>query len=282
MSDCRQGSLSNQSSCGKFSDMLLGLPLQELCRPVEKSDIKAILVGMLLDFSERLVQTALEELEQLLSRFGRRRHPRFKCILEVEYVVEGRRCRGKICDLSKGGAFLQGENSTRTGQEISLTPLDSWDERGAAVVGRVVRTTPQGVGVQFNADIRVERKLHSCSFAFEDEEPAQTTKEEKEMARFRKRRIRWTPSSAHDVAGYKLYWALGGGVNYDSDFAEVGQVTEVILPDDVLAFPLVEGDIELGVTAVNHAGNESDMTKFSAHFDFTAPEAPTDLVVETI
>jgi hypothetical protein len=105
-------------------------------------------------------------------------------------------------------------------------------------------------------------------------------KEGSEMARFRKRRVGWASSAASDVAGYKLYWALGGGVNYDSDFAEVGHVTEVTLPDDVLAFPLIAGDIELGITAVNHAGNESDMSRISAHFDFTAPEAPKDLVVE--
>ena len=40
--------------------------------------------------------------------------------------------------------------------------------------------------------------------------------------------------------------------------------------------------MELGVVAVDHIGNESDMAKLSAPFDFTAPEAPTGLAVETI
>jgi len=100
------------------------------------------------------------------------------------------------------------------------------------------------------------------------------------MARVRKKRVRWNASTTPDVAGYKLYWAIGGEVNYDCDCAEVGNVTEIILPDYVSSFPLIAGDVELGITAVNHAGNESDITKFFAHFDFSAPDAPTDLVVE--
>ena len=102
------------------------------------------------------------------------------------------------------------------------------------------------------------------------------------MAKIRKRRIRWNPSTAADIAGYKLYWAVGGGVSYDSDFAEVGRRTEVILPDEIPSFPLVEAEIELGITAFNEIGNESDMTKFSAPFEFAVPNPPGDLVVETI
>jgi hypothetical protein len=102
------------------------------------------------------------------------------------------------------------------------------------------------------------------------------------MAKIRKRKVRWTPSNAAGVVGYRLYWAVGEAADYDSEFADVGNVAEVILPDEVPSFPTVAGDIELGVTAVDHIGNESDMAKFSAPFDFTAPDAPIGLVVETI
>lgn len=105
-------------------------------------------------------------------------------------------------------------------------------------------------------------------------------KEAKGMAKIKTKRVRWDSSTSPDVAGYKLYWAIGQGVNYDSDAAEVGNVSEVILPDEVPSFPRVAGDIEIGVTAVNYKGNESDMSVCSAPFDFTAPEAPLNLVVE--
>jgi len=108
------------------------------------------------------------------------------------------------------------------------------------------------------------------------------TKEDKKMARVRKRKVHWDASNGLGVVGYKLYWAVGKGVNYDSDFADLGNVTEVILPDDVPSFPIDAGDIELAVVAVDHIGNESDMTKLYAPFGFTAPDAPTGLAVETL
>lgn len=108
------------------------------------------------------------------------------------------------------------------------------------------------------------------------------TKEEKKMAKVQKRKIHWNASNSPGVVGYKIYWAVGMGVNYDSDFAEVGNVTEVILPDEIPSFPIAAGNIELGLVAVDHIGNESDMTKLYAPFGFTAPDAPTGLTVETI
>ena len=108
------------------------------------------------------------------------------------------------------------------------------------------------------------------------------TKEAKKVAKVQKRKIHWNASNSPGVVGYKIYWAIGKGVNYDSDFVEVGNVIKVILPDEVPSFPIAAGNIELGVVAVDHIGNESDMTKLYAPFGFSAPDAPTGLTVETI
>ena len=108
------------------------------------------------------------------------------------------------------------------------------------------------------------------------------TKEAKKVAKVQKRKIHWNASNSPGVVGYKIYWAVGKGVNYDSDFAEVGNVIKVILPDEVPSFPIAAGNIELGVVAVDHIGNESDMTKLYAPFGFSAPDAPTGLTLETI
>lgn len=98
----------------------------------------------------------------------------------------------------------------------------------------------------------------------------------------RSKRVRWAASASPEVTGYRLYWAVGGGVGYDSEFAEMGLTTQVILPDDVAPFPLVAGPIEIGVTAVNEAGNESEMIRLPTLFDFTAPGPPEDLEAEDI
>jgi hypothetical protein len=108
------------------------------------------------------------------------------------------------------------------------------------------------------------------------------THEEKKIAPVQKRKIHWNASNSPGVVGYKLYWVVGKGVNYDSDSAEVGNVTEVILPDAVPSFPVVGDKIELGVVAVDRIGNESDMIKLYGPLGFNAPDAPTGLTVETI
>jgi hypothetical protein len=103
------------------------------------------------------------------------------------------------------------------------------------------------------------------------------------MAKIVKRTISWGASTALDLTGYKLYWAVGADatVNYLSTNANVGKKTSIIIPDDVPTFPLL-GDnlVSLGVTAYDDVGNESDMTVIkNVPFDFTAPDAPTNLVV---
>ena len=102
------------------------------------------------------------------------------------------------------------------------------------------------------------------------------------MAKIVKRNITFDASTAPDVQGYKLYWAVGATVDYNSDSLDIGNNLSVVIPDDVPAFPLVEGDITIGITAYDDIGNESDMTVLTAPFDFDAPDAPTNLVVGTL
>ena len=75
---------------------------------------------------------------------------------------------------------------------------------------------------------------------------------------------------------------MSGGVDYRSDHADVGNVTEINLPSDVPLFPLTSGRFELGISAINRAGNESELTKTRIQVDFTVPEAPRRLVVEDL
>jgi hypothetical protein len=102
------------------------------------------------------------------------------------------------------------------------------------------------------------------------------------MAKVKKRRLRWEPSASSNVIGYKLYWAEEGAVNYDSPCAMIGNVTEVVLPEQVPSFPIVKGAVELGITAINEIGNESDMMTFPAPFQFSVPDAPPRLRLEAL
>ena len=98
------------------------------------------------------------------------------------------------------------------------------------------------------------------------------------MGKIRKKTVRWEPSA--DAGKYRFYWSWKGPVRYESDFVEVENKTMLILLDDVPSFPNIAGEIELGITAVNAVGNESDITKARVYVDFTVPEAPKGLTVE--
>lgn len=171
-------------------------------------------------------------------------------------------------------------NSTRLGPVYR--PLLSNKTR-AVVSRKDVRTGRYGGDVNLELKVRLGTiQLNTYNLIISRGYFIRTIKGVKGMAKFRKKQISWDGVDSPDVAGYKLYWAVDGGVDYDSDFAEIGNVTEVILPDDVPSFPLVASDIEIGVTAVSDKGNESDMSIFSAPFDFTAPPAPGNLMVKDI
>lgn len=102
------------------------------------------------------------------------------------------------------------------------------------------------------------------------------------MAKVKKRRLVWEPSTSSNIVGYKLYWSQEGKVSYDSPCAVIGNGTEVVLPDQVPSFPVVKGAVELGITAVNEIGNESDMMVVAAPFQFSVPDAPTSPALEAL
>jgi hypothetical protein len=102
------------------------------------------------------------------------------------------------------------------------------------------------------------------------------------LGRIRKKRIRWEPSPDAQVSRYRLYWSTSGDATYDCAYADLGLVTEVILPDGIPSFPLGPGEMSLGITAFNQAGNESDITQTAANLNFVAPDAPRDLMVEDV
>jgi actin-like ATPase involved in cell morphogenesis len=102
----------------------------------------------------------------------------------------------------------------------------------------------------------------------------------RKTGRIKRKRIRWHRSPSAEVSNYRLYWSVGEAVGYDSQYVELGDVTEAILPDGIPSFPLISGTVHLGITALSNAGNESDMTKTSASLNLLVPEAPKRIWLE--
>ncbi|MGD2126127.1 MAG: hypothetical protein PVG99_08615 [Desulfobacteraceae bacterium] len=149
--------------------------------------------------------------------------------------------------------------------------------------GKSAGASRQRMDVNLKLQGRIARvRLESYTLISSGERLILATSKVKRIDKFTRKRVSWDMSKSPGVAGYKLYWAIGQKVNYNSDSAEIGNVTEAMLPDDVPSFPLASGDIEIGVTAVTYTGNESDMSVISTFFDFTVPESPANLKVESI
>ena len=102
----------------------------------------------------------------------------------------------------------------------------------------------------------------------------------KGMGRVTKKKLSWEASPSPAVKGYRVYWEVGKRVDYDSTFADVGEVKELVLPDDIPSFPLVAGQMEIGITSLSRSGNESDMLFLSIFVDFTRPDVPVNVKLE--
>jgi len=102
------------------------------------------------------------------------------------------------------------------------------------------------------------------------------------VAKIKKRKLHWKASDSPQVVGYKLYWSEGEKVDYESQSATLGNVTQVLLPDDIAGFTPGKGPVEFGITAVDELGNESDMVTFAAAYQFNIPQAPQDVNMEAL
>ena len=102
------------------------------------------------------------------------------------------------------------------------------------------------------------------------------------MAKMKKRKLCWKASDSFQVVGYKLYWSEGGIPDYDSNCEMLGNVSEIILPDDVASFEPKSGPITFGITAIDELGNESDMVTMAAPYQFNVPKAPDNLHMQTL
>jgi hypothetical protein len=209
----------------------------------------------------------------------KRRSQRTDCLIAIRYEVRGHNFGDALRNISEAGGYLQSFRAFSVGEEVSLElPQD----HGEKVLSDVVWVGPEGIGLKFRVPDRALMQKLFPGQESPNKELNITRKGRSQMGKIKPKKLRWEPAAGEESAKYKLYWSENGSIDYTSAFAEVGAVTQVILPDDVPSFPRIAGNLELGIAAVNQAGNESDITKISAYFDFTVPEAPKSLVVEDL
>jgi hypothetical protein len=196
----------------------------------------------------------------------------------VDYVASGRVYRDHVRNVSLAGASIGCRDFFIPGEKISIAfPLANSPNQ---INGEIVWVDTNTFGIAFKS-VGPKCKELSLSPPVPLEEQAVGLQVEiKKTGKIKRKKIRWHRSPSAEVIKYRLYWSVDGEVDYGSQYVELGNVADAILPDDIPSFPLITGTVHLGITALSKAGNESDMTKINAPLDFTVPEAPKQIWVE--
>jgi len=113
-----------------------------------ESRITARLIELIRNMPEDEQRTLLKDLEERPFE-GRRKHLRKSFLMAVDYSTQGHAYKDFIQDISTGGVFIETHMPFTAGQEVSLTFSLPNYQKHVKVLGEVVRTTPQGVGVKF-------------------------------------------------------------------------------------------------------------------------------------
>jgi hypothetical protein len=101
------------------------------------------------------------------------------------------------------------------------------------------------------------------------------------MSKIKSRKLSFPGSDSPDVVGYKLYIEdVSTELTYDSVSYDLGMETTV---DLATVAADKDGVFNIGVTAVDDAGNESDMSVLNnVPLDFMAPNPPGVATVEVV
>ena len=108
------------------------------------------------------------------------------------------------------------------------------------------------------------------------------------MAKVRSINITFPPSGSLDVVEYRMYYVDAGEIlDYDSPNVSLGKPdadTDGKIRVDIANIGVFsDGRYDIGVVAVDDAGNESSMsTMMDVPFDFVAPDAPGIVEVEVV
>jgi Tfp pilus assembly protein PilZ len=78
----------------------------------------------------------------------KRKYPRKTCFMAVDYVFQGRAYTDFIGNTSRGGVFIETRSFFLVGERVSLTFMPPNYHRSIRTGGKVVRTSPQGIGVK--------------------------------------------------------------------------------------------------------------------------------------
>ncbi len=116
-------------------------------RESKTSDVTNQLVELIKEISEEKQRFLLDLVKKWAGQ--KERHARKGCLIPVDYATSDRNFSDYIQDISASGVFIQTRQPLKEGQEVTLafSVLDT--ENPFKIVGKIVRSEPTGIAVQF-------------------------------------------------------------------------------------------------------------------------------------
>jgi len=83
----------------------------------------------------------------------RRRENRHACVKQVGYAIQGLNYIDYIQDINSWGVFIQSDRKVTVGESILVSIPLFGDETTIKIVGEVVWSGPEGMGIRFSMGI---------------------------------------------------------------------------------------------------------------------------------
>jgi uncharacterized protein (TIGR02266 family) len=123
-----------------------------------KSTLTARIYELVKCLSEDEKRRLLRVLEKRFAK-GKREHKRKPFFMVVDYSAEDRLYKDYIQNISAGGVFIETQIPFDEGQEISLSfPLPD-HQKYIKILGEIVRTSSQGIGVRFKKTDKEQEEM---------------------------------------------------------------------------------------------------------------------------
>jgi Tfp pilus assembly protein PilZ len=124
----------------------------------ERKRLSARLSELIKEMSEGQLASLVESAEEIIG-IKKRVHKRISCLITADCLHQSRASNNYIKDIGFGGVFIETSQPFALGDEITLTLSLSHHVKPFKITGTVVRTVPDGVGVQFKTMSQVQDML---------------------------------------------------------------------------------------------------------------------------
>jgi Tfp pilus assembly protein PilZ len=115
---------------------------------IDKASISARLLNLIFEMPIEQQLKLLKLLDNWQNK-GARKHPRKQWVMPVDLEIKDQTFKECIKDISNGGVFIETQIPFSKGQEIRLNFQLPNGSKPLEVIGKIVRSNSQGVGVKF-------------------------------------------------------------------------------------------------------------------------------------